>query len=370
MTRARQKILIVLGTRPEAIKMAPVIHALKSRPDARPVVCLTGQHREMIEHHLPGLSLRADYELKLMRRDQDLKQLVERVLLRVGNVLVTERPDWVLVQGDSTTAMAASLAAFCHGVRIGHVEAGLRTHNDDDPFPEEVNRRLADTLAFRHFAPTQLARMNLLREGITPHAITVTGNPVIDVLMSVARRSLPLPTELARLPLRSKRIIVFTMHRRESLGKPLRQIAAAVRELASTVPDVHIACLAHRNPHVQNALRASFRSAEHVSVLAPLPYVDFIQLLVRSYFVMTDSGGLQEECPSLGKPVMVLRDVTERPEAIAAGASVLAGRDPQNIIRIAKQLLTDGARYRHMAKVRHIFGDGAAAPRIVKQLLS
>jgi UDP-N-acetylglucosamine 2-epimerase (non-hydrolysing) len=370
MSRVRQKILVVIGTRPEAIKMAPVIHTLQSRRDCQVRVCVTGQHREMIEQQLPVLRIRADYELKLMRRDQDLKELTERILVRVGTVLKKEKPNWALVQGDSTTAMAGALAAFSHGVRIAHVEAGLRTHDEHDPFPEEVNRRIADSLASLHFAPTKKARANLLHEGLAPETIVVTGNPVIDVLLQVAQQERHLPAALARLPFSTKRVLVFTMHRRESFGPPLKRICAAVRELAAIAPDVHVACLAHRNPRVHSVLRSALHGAKQVTLLPPLPYVDFVELLKRSYLVMTDSGGLQEECPSLGKPVIVLRDKTERTEAVESGAAILAGRDPHVILSTARRLLYDEAIYRRMAKVRHLYGDGTAAVKIVARLLS
>jgi UDP-N-acetylglucosamine 2-epimerase (non-hydrolysing) len=369
MSRARQKILVVIGTRPEAIKMAPVIRALRAHPECRPIVCLTGQHREMIEQQLPELRIRADYELKLMRPNQDLRELTERILLQLGAVLKKERPDWVLVQGDSTTAMAASLAAFCGGVRIGHVEAGLRTYDARDPFPEEVNRRVTDALASLHFAPTPQARTNLLNEGIARDSIAVTGNPVIDVLFQIVKRPNRFPPTLAHLPFSTKRIVVFTVHRRESFGKPLQRICAAVRHIAASVPNVHIACMVHRNPAVDSVLRSSLRNAQNVSLLPPLPYGDFVQLLRGSYLVMTDSGGLQEECPSLGKPVIVLREKTERSEAVEAGASLIAGRDRNAIIETANRLLADAPLYRHMAKVRHIYGDGSASDRIVARLL-
>jgi UDP-N-acetylglucosamine 2-epimerase (non-hydrolysing) len=369
MSRVRQKILVVIGTRPEAIKMAPVIHALKARPECRTIVCLTGQHREMIEHQLPGLRIRADHELKLMRPNQDLHELTERILHQLGAVLKKERPDWVLVQGDSTTAMAASLAAFFAGVHIGHVEAGLRTRDEHDPFPEEVNRRIADTLAAMHFAPTAQARSNLLDEGVVPESIEVTGNPVIDVLLQLVKRTDPVSPVLAGLPFSTKRIIVFTVHRRESFGKPLQRICAAVRQIAESATNVHIACMVHRNPAVDTVLRSSLGNTKNLSMLPPLPYRDFVQLLNRSYLVMTDSGGLQEECPSLGKPLIVLREKTERTETVDAGASVMAGRDRNAIIEIADRLLADETLYRRMARVRHIYGDGTAAERIVARLL-
>ncbi len=370
MSRARRKILVVIGTRPEAIKMAPVIHALQARRDCLVKVCLTGQHREMIEQQLPVLRIRAHHELKLMRPNQDLPQLTERILQRVGGVLKQEKPDWVLVQGDSTTAMAASLAAFANGVRIGHIEAGLRTHDDHDPFPEEVNRRIADSLTSLHFAPTMLARANLMNEGFKPETIALTGNPVIDVLLQVAREKRPTPVSIAQLPFTTRRVIVFTMHRRESLGSSLQRICAAVSALAASVPDVHVAALAHRNPHVFSVLRAAFLRAKHVTLVPPLPYVDFIELLKRSFLVMTDSGGLQEECPSLGKPLIILRDKTERSESVSSGAAILAGRDPGSILQHALRLLRDETAYHRIAKVRHLFGDGHAARKIVTRLLS
>jgi UDP-N-acetylglucosamine 2-epimerase (non-hydrolysing) len=368
MSRARQKVLVVIGTRPEAIKMAPVIHALKRRDDCRAIVCLTGQHREMIEQQLPGLRIRADYELRLMRANQDLGDLTERILVRLGAIITRTRPDWVLVQGDSTTAMAASLAAFCHGVRVAHVEAGLRTGDESDPLPEEVNRRIADALAALHFAPTEAAKTNLLREGVDPRTVVVTGNPVIDTLLHIAAQGPRYVRSISRLPFAHKRVIVFTMHRRESLGKPLEKMCAVVRQIAESTPDVHIACLVHRNPRVASVLRASFRGCRQITLLPPLAYRDFVELLRHSYFVITDSGGLQEECPSLGKPVIILRDKTERVEAVQSGAAVLAGKNPRHIRRVIAALLEDDNRVHRMAEVRHLYGDGHAASRIVRTL--
>jgi UDP-N-acetylglucosamine 2-epimerase (non-hydrolysing) len=366
--KRRHKILIAIGTRPEAIKMAPVIRVLRARRDCETKVCLTGQHRDMLEQHLAALRILPDFELRLMRPNQDLRKLTSRILDRFDQVIASESPDWIVVQGDSTTAMAAGLAGYLRNVRVAHVEAGLRTWDNRDPFPEEVNRRITDLISSMHFAPTRRARQNLLREGVVRRSIVVTGNPVIDVLRRVRPKA---SKDLAGVPFIEKRVLVVTIHRRENFGEPLRRVCRAVTAIAKDYLDtVHIVVMEHRNPNVLSALRGSLSGHANISLVRPLRYDEFIWLLQRCYFVLTDSGGLQEECPSLGKPVIVLREKTERVELIEKGAGLLVGTHARAIQRAASALLDSPQAYRRMARIRNLYGDGKAADHIVAALLS
>ena len=365
------KVLSVFGTRPEAIKMAPVIQELGRYPQqivSR--VCVTAQHRQMLDQVLALFSIAPDYDLDLMQPNQSLSQLTARVFDELDPVISAERPDWVLVQGDTTTVMAASLVAFYHQVKVGHVEAGLRTGHRYEPFPEEINRRVASVVAEMHFAPTERARQNLLREGVPAEAIRVTGNPVIDALRTVAE----LPYSPDGGPLNGipwdKRLILVTAHRRENLGRPLEQICLALRDLAEAYAgDVHIVYPAHLNPHVQETVHQGLSAVPGVTVIEPLDYLPLVYLMKRATLVLTDSGGIQEEAPGLGKPVLVLREVTERPEAVEAGTVRLVGADRQTIVREASRLLDDAVAYGEMARAVNPYGDGHAAPRIVQAIL-
>lgn len=384
------RILSIFGTRPEAIKLAPVVRELERHPDqVLSRVCATAQHRQMLDQVLELFGIVPDIDLDLMRPDQTPSQVAAAALERLDAVLQEERPDWVLVQGDTTTVMAASIAAYHRRARIGHVEAGLRTHDKWQPFPEEMNRRIADHLADLLFAPTARARQNLLDEGLPPERILVTGNTVIDALLSVAAQPwAPPPGHLLHgfLPSTCRlqagtpppsapscepanmRIILVTAHRRESFGRPLREICAALRTLARR-GDVQIVYPVHRNPHVWDVVHAELEGEPGITLLPPVDYRALVYLMQRCTLVLTDSGGIQEEAPALGKPVLVLREVTERPEGVAAGTARVVGTDPTRIVAQAGRLLDDPAAYAAMAQAANPYGDGHAAERIVGALL-
>jgi len=364
------KVLSIFGTRPEAIKMAPVVKELERHPaDIVSRVCVTAQHREMLDQVLELFDITPDYDLDLMREDQSLAEITARVFTDLDPVIATEQPDWVLVQGDTTTVMAASLVAFYHQVKVGHVEAGLRTGDKWQPFPEEVNRKVAGVVADGHFAPTTTARDNLLREGVVPEAIYVTGNPVIDALTMAAEMDYDLASgPLADIPW-EKRILLVTAHRRENHGQPLENVCAALLEIVERYDDVHVVYPVHLNPNVQAPVHRLLGDHRKITLLPPLDYLPLVQLMKRSYLVLTDSGGIQEEAPGLGKPVLVLRDVTERPEAVAAGTVQLVGTDRERIVGEATALLDDDGVYQQMAQAVNPYGDGRAAKRIVDTLL-
>jgi len=368
-----KKVLCVFGTRPEAIKMAPVVRELKRHRDAISVtVCVTAQHREMLDQVLDLFEIKPDYDLGIMKRGQSLSYVTARVICEVEKVLTAENPNWVLVQGDTTTMMGSSLAAYYRRVKIGHVEAGLRTRNKFHPFPEEINRRIGDVVADLCFAPTEGARHNLLGEGVPDAAIRVTGNTVIDALICVrdrVRESGPsLPERLVQT-LVNGRCILVTGHRRESFGPSFEQICLAIRDLVEQFPDVRVVYPVHLNPNVQKPVRRILGGLERVLLLDPLPYGAFVWMMDRSYLVLTDSGGVQEEGPSLGKPVLVMRETTERPEGIEAGSVCLVGTERGTIVSKTAELLSNSARYQVMARVRNPYGDGRAAERIVEGIL-
>lgn len=367
------KVLSVIGTRPEAIKMGPVIRALGERPELfESKVCVTGQHRQMLDQVLDLFRIVPDHDLALMTPGQTLAHLTAAVLEGVDRVLQIEQPDWVLVQGDTTTVMATALAAAYRKVKVGHVEAGLRTYDKHHPFPEEINRRVASVVADLHFAPTERAAENLRREGVPPEIIRITGNPVIDAIQWVAavapQLALPWPEELERLA-EEKRIVLVTAHRRESFGPGIAQICGALGEIAANHPDVQVVYPVHPNPQVQEPVRRLLGGVSGVTLLPPLDYLAFVRLIRRSDFVITDSGGLQEEAPGLGKPVLVLRETTERPEGIDAGTVRLVGTDRARIVAEANRLLTDPAAHAAMARAINPYGDGHTAARIVHALL-
>lgn len=363
------RVLSVFGTRPEAIKMAPVVLALRALGDeVESRVCVTAQHREMLDDVLRLFRIEPDHDLDVMRPGQSPTAVAAEILHRLEPVLEVERPDWVLVQGDTTTAAIASLAAFYAGARVGHVEAGLRSGEPREPFPEELNRRVAAVIADLHFAPTAGARANLLREGVPAEAIVVTGNPVIDALqhaVSIADGESDLPAGLDS----GERVVLVTAHRRESFGRPIESICAAIWSLANRYPDVRFVFPVHPNPAVSDVVNASLAGVPGVTLLAPLSYLELIRLLRRAYLVLTDSGGLQEEAPSLGKPVLCLRDVTERVEGVAAGTVRLIGTDPVRIVEETARLLDSAAEHDRMAQAVNPYGDGRAAGRIVEALL-
>ena len=365
------KVLLVFGTRPEAIKMASVIAVMAARPDLFNLrICLTAQHREMLDKVLPLFEIQPDYDLDLMRESQSLAELNADILTALDPIICRERPDWILVQGDTTTAMAAALAGYYRHVRIGHVEAGLRTYDKLQPFPEEVNRRTTGILADIHFAPTEQAQENLLREGVDKRRIVVTGNTVIDALLRIVGLEYDFTTgPLAQIPF-DKRILLVTAHRRENFGEPLHTICRAIEMISRRhAEEIQIVYPVHLNPQVRNPVRASLAGLSNVTLLEPLDYLSFVHLMNRSYMVLTDSGGLQEEAPSLGKPVLVLRNKTERPEAIQAGTARLVGTNTQRIVQETECLLNNSAAYEQMANAVNPYGDGHAAERICRALL-
>jgi UDP-N-acetylglucosamine 2-epimerase len=366
----RIKVVTVFGTRPEAIKMAPLVKLMEQNGHIETVVCVTAQHREMLDQVLGLFDIVPDYDLDIMRDRQTLTGVTVRALEGVGNVLDEVKPDAVLVHGDTTTTFAGSLASFYRHVRVGHVEAGLRTFDRYSPFPEEINRRLTGALADMHFAPTAVAKANLLREGVPENSIVVTGNTVIDALLQVARSGYIFTQPLLKdMDFESKRVILLTCHRRENLGKPMEEIFKAVRDIVSAYSDVEVVYQVHRNPAVLEAARSILGERKRIHLIEPLDYLPFANLMGKCHLVMTDSGGIQEEAPSLGKPVLVLREVTERPEAVKAGTVKLAGVKRAEVVKAASQLLEDDSEYSKMAHAVNPYGDGTASRRIVDALL-
>lgn len=362
------RVLTVLGTRPEAIKLAPVIRELSNRVNrVESVVCVTAQHREMLDQALEWFGITADIDLNLMEPGQSLARFAGRSLEAVSAVMERISPDVVLVQGDTTTVMVAALAAFYHRIPVGHVEAGLRTRDIYNPFPEEVNRRVASVLATYHFAPTPRAGQALRDEGISESRIYVTGNTVIDALQWTLSR----PVEVnADIPSDGTRIVLVTAHRRESFGSPIESVCLALRDIVERNLDVRVVYPVHLNPSVREPVFRILANCPRVSLIEPLRYEAFSHLMARSYLLVTDSGGIQEEAPSLGKPVLVVRETTERPEAVEAGAAMLVGTERHRIVGEVERLLHDPETYHRMANVLNPFGDGRAAERIVNMLTS
>ena len=349
--------------------MAPVVRALDALGgELRPVVCVTDQHQEMLDQVLETFAIRPAHRLGVMREGQSPSEVAARVLERLPAVLAAERPAAVLVQGDTTTTFAAALAAFYAGIPVGHVEAGLRTWRKDSPFPEELNRQMTTALAEWHFAPTGWARDNLVRAGVAPEKITVTGNPVVDALQWIARGPI---ADGAGLPdLEGRRLVLVTAHRRESFGQPFVELCRALKDLVVRNPDVALVYPVHLNPNVQEPVRGILGGLERVYLLPPVDYLTLIGLLRRSYIVLTDSGGIQEEAPSLGKPVLVLRDTTERPEGVEAGTARLVGTSRARILDEAERLLRDQTAYDAMARAHNPYGDGQAGTRIAGVLVT
>ncbi len=345
--------------------MAPILKLLGREKGLRSLVCVTAQHREMLDQVLSLFSIVPDQDLDLMREGQTLAEITTRALTELTAYLARVKPDLLLVQGDTTTTMAAALAAFYARVPVGHVEAGLRTGDPDYPFPEEVNRRITSVLARHHFAPTESARRNLLAENVAGESIVVTGNTVIDALLEVAAMK---PSRAPKLPLRGKRLILVTAHRRENFGAPLLEITGALRDLAERYPDVDLVYPVHRNPSVDRPVRKELGSVKGVHLIDPLEYKAFVDLMAESCLILTDSGGVQEEAPSLGKPVLVLRDETERPEAVEAGTVKLVGPHRKAIVSGAAELLDSPEAYAAMARAMNPYGDGKAAQRIVDRI--
>lgn len=368
----RRNILVVVGTRPEAIKMAPLIKRLQQVSTIKTQVCSTGQHSEMIKQVFDLFSIEPDFDLQLMQPNQKLSELTGRVLTGMESIISQCSPHRLLVHGDTTTTMATTLAAYYQKIPVGHVEAGLRTHNIYAPWPEEINRRVTDAIADRLYAPTETARQNLLSEGVPTANILVTGNTVIDALFDVVRGPLAKASVRRELDERfpffatDKKTILVTCHRRESYGEGFRDICSALTQLAQR-PDVQIVFPIHRNPNVRAAF-SSLETLSNIKLIEPLDYLDFIYAQSMSYFILTDSGGVQEEAPSLGKPVLVLRNVTERPEAVAAGTVQLVGTNTDHIVATAATLLDDPATYAAMSETHNPYGDGKACERIIASL--
>lgn len=367
------KNLIIFGTRPEAIKMAPLVRAFKKYPNQFDTkVCITAQHREMLDQVLDFFEIVPDYDLDLMRPNQNLYNLTSDILLGLKPVLEAFNPDYIYVHGDTTTTMAASLAGFYHGSKICHIEAGLRTYNLQSPFPEEMNRQVTTVLTNYFFAPTTTSRDNLLKEGKSETSICVTGNTVIDALIhGVEKVNEPSFVDLEIEQLKKivhpeKRLILVTGHRRENHGQAFIRICEALKQIAYEHPEVQIIYPVHLNPNVQKPVYELLSDIENVDLIAPLAYPAFIWLMEKSYMMITDSGGVQEEAPSLGKPVLVMRDTTERPEAVTAGTVILVGTDKQKIIFETSRLLNDADAYQAMSRVHNPYGDGLACAKIVK----
>jgi UDP-N-acetylglucosamine 2-epimerase (non-hydrolysing) len=372
--KKRLKTLFIIGTRPEAIKLAPVILAMRKDQRFQPVVCATAQHREMLDQVLSLFKIRPRHDLDAMGKNHTLAYSMSTILMRLDKVVQEEKPDLVLVQGDTTSALAGCLAAFYRRVPLGHIEAGLRTHDKYQPFPEEINRRLTSQIADYHLAPTAGARENLLAEGVLPGRIVVTGNTVVDALLFVKRSIEASPAKQGRLRKRfpfvdaGAPLILVTGHRRESFGKGLRDICAAIRKIALVHPSDQIVYPVHPNPEVRMPVRKELSGIPNVHLLEPLDYEAFVYLMMRSRLILTDSGGIQEEAPSLGKPVLVMRNTTERPEALGAGGALLVGTDPRSIVEGVERVLAGGLSSSKATGRRNPFGDGRASERIVQSL--
>lgn len=366
--RDKLKILSIFGTRPEAIKMAPVIRELESCSDIESRVVLTAQHREMLDQVVDTFNIKPDYDLEVMRPGQDLFDVTAAVLKGLKGILEVERPHLVLVQGDTTTTFTGALAAFYRQIPVGHIEAGLRTYQKFAPFPEEINRVLTTRLADLHFAPTDRSRDALLKEGVDRARIFVTGNPVIDALYQALEQPYHLDPVISRAFRDNKRVILLTTHRRENLGAPLQGVYMALREVLLAHPDVGVVFPVHKNPAVRREVNSILRGVERVYLTEPLDYLPFINVMKMSYLVLTDSGGIQEEAPALGKPVLVLREVTERPEAVAFGTARLIGTDLRKVEYEVNHLLDDEDAYLRMSNAVNPYGDGIAARRIIQAI--
>ena len=363
-----KKIMLVFGTRPEAIKMAPLVKAIEKDDELECVVAVTAQHREMLDQVLELFKIKPQYDLNLMKDNQTLSDITSGVLKGIEKVVLKEKPDMVLVHGDTSTTFAGALAAFYAQVPVGHVEAGLRSGDIYSPFPEEMNRRLTGVLSSVNFAPTMTAKNNLLHEGVDESKIFVTGNTVIDALLSIVDEKYQLESDLADFLAKNKQTVLITAHRRENQGQPMVQIFQAVRKLHEELPEVGFVFPVHKNPRVRALAHEALDGLERVKMIEPLDYEPFANLMNRVDLIMTDSGGLQEEAPALGKPVLVLRENTERPEAVEAGTVKLVGTEKEKIFTTAKTLLTDAKAYEEMEKAVNPYGDGKACQRIIQAI--
>lgn len=375
MSTRKLKVLVVFGTRPEAIKMAPLIKELQSHSKISTIVCVTAQHREMLDQVLDLFHIIPDHDLNIMKTGQTLPDITSNILHGLTPILINEQPDVVLVHGDTATTFATSLAAYYQKIKVGHVEAGLRTGNIYSPWPEEANRRLTGVLTTFHFAPTSTSQSNLLKENVKPEQICITGNTVIDALLSVVdklKHSTALQTQFKQkfdFLSEHRPIILVTGHRRENFGSGFENICRALTEIASQFPNIDIVYPVHLNPNVQEPVNRLLSSIKNIYLIPPLDYLPFVYLMHRSHIILTDSGGIQEEAPSLGKPVLVMRDTTERPEAVVAGTVKLVGTDPLTITEEIQTLLTSDTKYLSMSKAHNPYGDGKASKYIVNYLL-
>ena len=375
----KKNFMLVFGTRPEAIKMAPLVHALKAEPDKFEIkICVTSQHREMLNQVLDIFNIKPDIDLNLMRQDQNLSNLTSLILNEMQSILKKHQPDAVLVHGDTTTTLATSMAAFYASIPVGHIEAGLRTYNIKAPFPEEFNRQTISKIAKWHFAPTVLSQQNLLSENVDKSLITVTGNTVIDALHWVLKRidkDVDRQKKLENIfntslsfNWKSESFVLITAHRRENFGDGFLEICSAIKELSSKYPNIHFVYPVHLNPNVSKPVYEILKGFDNIYLIKPLEYEPFVYLLKHSYLVLTDSGGIQEEAPSLGKPILVMRDVTERPEGVESGTVELVGSNYQHIIQGVSRLLDDKKHYQKMSQAHNPYGDGLACKRIVDVL--
>lgn len=361
------KVMSIFGTRPEAIKMAPVIQEMEHhKSEIESVICVTAQHREMLDSVLDTFHITPDYDLNIMKQGQTLDSITGTILNGLGGILEKEKPDLVLVHGDTTTTFASALSAFYHKIPVGHVEAGLRTHNLYSPYPEEANRLMVGNIAELHFTPTMQSLKNLLQENKDPEKIYVTGNTAIDALKTTVKKEYDSP---ALRWAGQNRILLLTAHRRENWGAPLRRVFTAVNRITEKYPDVRVIYPCHMNPTVRGLAQEIFGSNEHVRVIEPLEVADFHNLIKKSYLVLTDSGGIQEEGPSLGKPVLVARETTERPEGVEAGTLKLVGTSAENIVRQVSRLLDDEVEYERMSRAENPYGDGYASEKIVSAII-
>lgn len=361
------KVMSIFGTRPEAIKMAPLIKELEKRENIKSIVCVTAQHREMLDQVLETFKITPDYDLNIMKKDQTLGEVTTRALIGLEEVIRKSKPDIVLVHGDTTTTFAGALAAFYNQVAIGHVEAGLRTDDKYSPYPEEMNRQMVDRLSDIYFAPTEISKKNLLKENIAASKIYITGNTAIDAMSTTIKKNYSHP-ELNWIK-EGERMILLTAHRRENLGEPMRHIFKGIKRIVDEFNDVKVIYPIHMNPKVREVANEVFEGCNRVKLIEPLEVFDFHNFQNRSYIILTDSGGIQEEAPSLGKPVLVLRDTTERPEGIKAGTLKLVGTNEETIYQETKNLLTNKSEYEKMSKASNPYGDGHASKRIVDSII-
>lgn len=360
------KVMTVFGTRPEAIKMAPLVKELEKRDEVESIVCVTAQHREMLDQVLTVFDIKPDYDLNIMKQGQTLSEITSRVLLGLEEIIQKEKPNIILVHGDTTTTFAGALAAFYNQVDIGHVEAGLRTWNKYSPFPEEMNRQMVDRMTDMYFAPTLVSKNNLIGEGIAAEKIYVTGNTAIDAMSTTVKKdySNPILDWVG-----DNRMLLLTAHRRENLGEPMRHIFKAIKRIVDEYDDVRVVYPIHKNPKVREVAREVFGDMNKIKLIEPLEVIDFHNFQNKSYVILSDSGGIQEEAPSLGKPVLVFRNTTERPEGISAGTLKLVGTDEDTIYNETKKLLDNNSEYEKMSKASNPYGDGRASVRIVDAII-